>query len=78
MSEAPTSTKNVYKRFIEELNALRINANDPAAHVVGELTRAVKRAQMVVDGELKPLSESDGGSRLTTPFDIRNIERADD
>ncbi|HSX22674.1 MAG TPA: hypothetical protein VLE97_07890 [Gaiellaceae bacterium] len=48
---------NVYERFIEEVDALVVAANDPAAKVVGDLTRAVKRAQMVVDGELEPVAQ---------------------
>ena len=37
--------KTVYERFIEELDGMTIMADQPAASVVGELTRAVKRAQ---------------------------------
>lgn len=48
---------NVYERFIEEVDALVIKADKPAVAVVGELTRAVKRAQMVVDGELPRVAE---------------------
>lgn len=53
---------DVYERFIEEVEALTIGASDPAAVVVGRLTRAVKRAQMVSDGELAPISARDSQS----------------
>ena len=48
---------DVYEAFIAEVEALTIRADMPAVAVVGELTRAVKRAQMVVDGEIRPVSE---------------------
>lgn len=48
---------NVYERFIEEVEALDISAYEQAVSVVGQLTRAVKRAQMVVDGELRTVAE---------------------
>lgn len=51
-----------YRLFIAEMDALTINVADPVAHVVGVLTRAAKRAQMVHDGELLPISD-----RLQTP-----------
>lgn len=51
------ATRNVYERFIEEMDAMTIMADMSAVKVVGELTRAVKRAQLVVDGELRPVSE---------------------
>lgn len=44
--------RDVYHLFIAEVDALTISADDPVAHVVGVLTRAVKRAQMVHDGTL--------------------------
>lgn len=47
----------VYERFIEESEAMLIKADDSAVHVVGMLTRAVKRAQMVADGELPTVAE---------------------
>jgi hypothetical protein len=43
---------DVYHRFIEEVDALTIKADWTAVKTVGELTRAVKRAQLVYDGEL--------------------------
>ena len=43
---------DVYHRFIEEVDALYLKADWTAVQTVGELTRAVKRAQMVYDGEL--------------------------
>lgn len=52
-----TSSKNVYQRFIEELDGMTIMADEGAVAVTGRLTRAVKRAQMVVDGELPVLAE---------------------
>lgn len=48
---------NVYQRFIEEVDAIIVAGGDPAVKVVGDLTRAVKRAQMVVDGELPTVAE---------------------
>lgn len=48
---------SVYERFIEEVEALAISAERPAVWVVGELTRACKRAQMVADGELLPVAD---------------------
>lgn len=39
-----------YDAFIEEVDALTIKATDPAVKVVGELTRAAKRAELVVEG----------------------------
>jgi hypothetical protein len=47
-----TTGPDVYRRFIEELDAMTIHADEQAVAVVGLLTRAVKRAQMVFDGEL--------------------------
>jgi hypothetical protein len=52
-----SGTPDVYARFCEEVDALVIAASDPAVKVVGDLTRAVKRAQMVVDGDLRPVRE---------------------
>lgn len=48
---------NVYERFIEEVDVLTITTDLPVVAVVGALTRAVKRAQMVIDGELVPVDE---------------------
>jgi hypothetical protein len=48
---------NVYEAFIAEVHVLTIHVDLPTAAVVGELTRAVKRAQMVVDGDLAPVTE---------------------
>ena len=42
-------TPNVYERFISEVEALSIKTDWAVAHTVGELTRAVKRAQMSYD-----------------------------
>lgn len=39
-----------YEVFCEEVGALTIKADDPAAKVVGELTRAAKRAELVIEG----------------------------
>jgi hypothetical protein len=50
---------DVYHLFIEEFDALTITANDPVAHVVGVLFRAVKRAQMVHDGDLPSLTSGE-------------------
>ena len=52
--------KSFYERFIEETDAILakgLDANASAAHVVGEFTRAAKRAQMVLDGELDPVAD---------------------
>ena len=51
------SDKSFYERFVEELEALTIMGDDPAAHVVGLLTRAAKRAQMVFDGDIDPVAD---------------------
>lgn len=48
---------DVYHRFIQEVEALTIKADWGAVKVVGELTRAVKRAQLVTDGDLAPVNE---------------------
>lgn len=48
------NSPNVYEAFIAEMDALTILADESAVSVVGQLTRAVKRAQMVADGELNP------------------------
>ena len=48
---------NVYEAFTKEVDALSIKADFTAVRTVGILTRAVKRAQMVVDGELPPIEE---------------------
>jgi len=53
MSRGP----NVYEAFTEELDHMVIAAGDSAVKVVGDLTRAVKRAQMVVDGDLPRIRE---------------------
>lgn len=44
MSEFP-----VYDAFIAEMDGLTIKADDPAAWVVGQCTRAVRRAEMKVN-----------------------------
>ena len=46
-----------YELFIQEVDALTIMADASVVHVVGELTRAAKRAQLVADGELCPVNE---------------------
>jgi hypothetical protein len=50
---------DVYELFMLEMNGLqpKIKADDSAVSVVGVLTRAVKRAQMVANGELAPVAE---------------------
>lgn len=48
---------SVYEAFTKEVDALTIKADFSAVRTVGILTRAVKRAQMVVDGELPPIEE---------------------
>ena len=53
MAEKPS----VYDAFIDELTALQIGADFSAVRVVGIATRAVKRAQLVVDGELAPINQ---------------------
>lgn len=49
---AGTEQVTFYELFIEELDAITIMAYDNAVHVVGELTRAAKRAQLVWDDDL--------------------------
>ena len=39
-----------YEAFCEEVDALTIKADDSAVKVVGELTRAAKRAELVIEG----------------------------
>lgn len=53
MPEKPS----VYDAFIDELTPLDIRADMPAAQVVGICTRAVKRAQLVVDEQLAPIKQ---------------------
>lgn len=83
MSEQAKPRKsNVYERFIEELDAMTIHADDPVAAVVGALTRAVKRAQMVVDGDLPPVATRKGHSQdyvdgLFTELEVRRVEKKD-
>lgn len=45
--------KSVYGHFIDEIDAMVIKSDEPAAAVVGRLTRAVRRAQLVYEGQLK-------------------------
>ena len=52
---------DVYHRFIEELDAVTLMADIGAADAVGICVRAVKRAQMVVDGELAPVQYRNKG-----------------
>lgn len=53
----PEPTKpTFYERFIEEVEAMDLSPLLTAVATMGELTRAAKRAQMVVDGELNPAS----------------------
>ena len=47
----------VYEAFTQEVDALRIPADMPAVQVVGVLTRAVKRGQLVIDRELAPIGQ---------------------
>jgi hypothetical protein len=54
----------VYDAFIAELDTLTINAHDAAAWVVGECTRAVRRAEMKVKAAAE--SGSQGGSDAAT------------
>src|SRR5487761_2351216 len=42
---------SVYERFIKEVESMTIMADWPAAVAVGELTRAVKRAQTAQDAD---------------------------
>jgi hypothetical protein len=48
---------NVYELFHEEMDALTIQSTMSAVHVVAIMTRAVKRAQLVADGELAPVKD---------------------
>ena len=49
--------KTFYNRFIEEMEALNINSGSSVTNVIGICTRAAKRAQMVVDGDLPPVAD---------------------
>lgn len=60
---------NVYERFIIELDEMTIGTDEPVAAVVGRLIRAVKRAQMVNDGELKSPRERGWGEHSPEPID---------
>jgi hypothetical protein len=46
-----------YRAFLAEIDAVRLTADMGAAAVLGECTRAAKRAQMVLDGELPKVGE---------------------
>lgn len=46
-----------YEAFTQEVDALTIPADSPAAHVVGIMTRAAKRAQMIIDRDLAPIGQ---------------------
>ncbi|ASD52303.1 hypothetical protein QCN32_gp84 [Arthrobacter phage Niktson] len=50
----PTS---FYEAFTQEVDALIIKADLPAVAVVGIMTRAAKRAQMIMDRELAPIGQ---------------------
>lgn len=63
MKNAP----NVYHRFIEEVNALG-NYVYLQRDAVGELSKAVRRAQMVVNGELPPVSARSRGTQREGGF----------
>ncbi|AXC38703.1 hypothetical protein QCN37_gp79 [Arthrobacter phage Tatanka] len=54
--------KNFYEAFTQEVDALTIKADLPAAAVVGIMTRAAKRAQMIMDRELAPIGQRKGTS----------------
>lgn len=56
---------NFYEAFNSEVDALNIGADFPAVHVVGIMTRAAKRAQMVVDRELAPIGQR--GNKAGSP-----------
>lgn len=57
-----TYPKNFYEAFTQEVDALTIKADLPAAAVVGIMTRAAKRAQMIMDRELAPIGQRKGAS----------------
>ena len=50
---------NVYELFNKELDNITIHADDSAVYTVGVLMRAVKRAQMVYDGQLPAVEDRD-------------------
>jgi hypothetical protein len=52
-----STPKNVYEAFTQEVDALTITADMPAVAVVGIMTRAAKRAQLVMDEELAPIGQ---------------------
>jgi hypothetical protein len=50
----PTS---FYEAFTQEVDAITIPADMPAVAVVGVMTRAAKRAQLIMDRELAPIGQ---------------------
>ena len=44
--------KSINTLYLEELNKVTIKATDPAAGVVGECTRALRRATLRASGEM--------------------------
>lgn len=48
---------NVYDLFCEEMDSLTIESTMSAVQVVAIMTRAVKRAQLVLDEELAPVAK---------------------
>jgi hypothetical protein len=46
-----------YEAFNQEVDALTIPADLPAVAVVGIMTRAAKRAQLIIDRELAPIGQ---------------------
>lgn len=52
----PTNTPSFYDLYIAEIDALTITADMTAAQVVGICTRAAKRAELVHDGDLPPIT----------------------
>ena len=50
-------TPSFYDAFIDEISPLQIGVDFPAVRVVGIMTRAAKRAQLVVEGELAPIKQ---------------------
>lgn len=49
--------QNVYEAYCQEVDALTIPADMRAVELLGVLTRAVKRGQMVIDRELAPIGQ---------------------
>ena len=59
MTTYGTKNKSFYERFIEEVEAMVIMADEGSVRTTARLTRAAKRAQMVFNGDLEPVASRD-------------------